>query len=124
MLNIASLEKYDSQKMYKIYDKWPDIARESFETRQKTIDIENVDHIVFAGMGGSGALSDLMFSIFSKTGIHIDIVKGYLLPKTVNSKTLVVTISVSGDTVETLNILKSAHKIKSRVISFSNGGKI
>ena len=124
MLNIATLEKYDSQKMYKIYDKWPDIARESFETEQKTIDIVNVDHIVFAGMGGSGALSDLMFSIFSKTGIHIDIVKGYLLPKTVNSKTLVVTISVSGDTVETLNILKSAHKIKSRVISFSNGGKI
>ena len=58
-MNIASIEKYDLEKMYKIYDKWPDIARESFETEQKTIDIVNVDHIVFAGMGGSGALSDL-----------------------------------------------------------------
>ena len=124
ILNISNLEKYDSQKMYKIYDQWPDIARESFEIKQKSIDIENVKHIVFAGMGGSGALSDLMFSLFSKTGIHVDIVKGYLLPKTVNCKTLVVIISVSGDTVETLNILKSAHKLKTKLLSFSNGGKI
>jgi len=123
-LNISTLEKYDSEKMYKIYDQWPEIAYESFKIKQKSIDIEKIDHIVFAGMGGSGALSDLMFSLFSKTGIHIDIVKGYLLPKTVNSKTLVVTISVSGNTVETLNILRAAHKIKSKLISFSNGGKI
>jgi glucose/mannose-6-phosphate isomerase len=123
-LNISTLEKYDSEKMYKIYDKWPEIAQKSFKADYEPINFGKIEHIVFAGMGGSGALSDLMFSIFSKTGIHIDIVKGYLLPMTVNSKTLVVTISVSGDTVETLNILKSAHKIKSKTISFSNGGKI
>ena len=71
MLNIATLEKYDSQKMYKIYDKWPDIARESFELEQKSIDFQNIDHIVFAGMGGSGAIGDLFSSIFviTSTGI-------------------------------------------------------
>ena len=123
-MNISTLEKYDSEKMYKIYDQWPEIAYESFKIKQKSIDIEKIDHIVFAGMGGSGALSDLMFSLFSKTGIHIDIVKGYLLPKTVNSKTLVVTISVSGNTDETLTILETANLLKCKIIAFAAGGQI
>ena len=124
MLNISTLEKYDSQKMYKVYDKWPQIAKESFESEQKCEDFENINHIVFAGMGGSGAIGDIFASILSKTKIHVTIVKGYLLPETVDSNTLVVIISVSGNTAETVSILKSAKKIGSKIIAFSSGGKI
>ena len=28
ILDFSTLEKYDSQKMYKVYDKWPQIAKE------------------------------------------------------------------------------------------------
>ena len=110
--------------MYKIYDKWPDIARESFESNQKPINFDNIDHIVFAGMGGSGAIGDIFASILSKTNIHVNIVKGYLLPPTVDSNTLVITVSVSGNTTETLAILEAAHKKKSKIITFSSGGKM
>ncbi len=110
--------------MYKIYDKWPDIARESFESNQKSINFDNIDHIVFAGMGGSGAIGDIFASILSKTNIHVNIVKGYLLPPTVDSNTLVITVSVSGNTTETLAILEAAHKTKSKIIAFSSGGKM
>jgi glucose/mannose-6-phosphate isomerase len=123
-LDIATLEKYDIQKMYKIYDKWPEIARESFESNQKPINFDNIDHIVFAGMGGSGAIGDIFASILSKTNIHVNIVKGYLLPPTVDSNTLVITVSVSGNTTETLTILEAAHKKKSKIIAFSSGGKM
>jgi glucose/mannose-6-phosphate isomerase len=123
-LDIATLKKYDIQKMYKIYDKWPDIARESFESNQKSINFDNIDHIVFAGMGGSGAIGDIFASILSKTNIHVNIVKGYLLPPTVDSNTLVITVSVSGNTTETLAILEAAHKTKSKIIAFSSGGKM
>jgi glucose/mannose-6-phosphate isomerase len=123
-LDIATLEKYDIQKMYKIYDKWPEIARESFESNQKPINFDNIDHIVFAGMGGSGAIGDIFASILSKTNIHVNIVKGYLLPPTVDSNTLVITVSVSGNTTETLAILEAAHKTKSKIIAFSSGGKM
>ena len=37
-------------------------------------------------MGGSGAIGDIFASILSKTKIHVSIVKGYLIPKTVNTK--------------------------------------
>ncbi len=110
--------------MYKVYDRWPEIAREAFESNQKSIDFEGIEHIVFAGMGGSGAIGDIFSSILSKTKIHVNVIKGYLLPTTVDSNTLVISVSVSGNTDETLAILDSAYKKKCKIIAFSSGGKV
>ena len=110
--------------MYEVYDKWPEIARESFESNQEPIDFDSIDHIVFAGMGGSGAIGDIFSAILSKTKIHVNVVKGYLLPTTADSNTLVIAVSVSGNTAETLTILDSAYKRKSKIIAFSSGGKM
>ena len=107
-MDVSLLEKYDSQKMYKVYDDWPNLARKAFGADLDPANFENIDHIVFAGMGGSGAIGDLFLSILSKTNIHVSVVKGFHLPNTVDEKTLVITLSVSGDTIETLSILKSA----------------
>ena len=63
-------------------------------------------------------------SILSKTKTHVNVVKGYHLPQTVDSNTLVVVISVSGNTAETFSVLDSAYKMKSNVIVFSSGGKL
>ena len=124
MLDIATIEKYDLQKMYKVYDKWPEIARESFESEQNSVNFDDINHIVFAGMGGSGTIGDIFAAILSNTKIHVNVVKGYHLPITVDSKTLVIVVSVSGDTAETTSILDSAYKIGSKIIAFSSGGKI
>ena len=110
--------------MHKIYDKWPQIARESYDTNHNIVDFGPVNHIIFAGMGGSGAIGDVLAAILSKTKIHVDVVKGYLLPKTITKDSLVITMSISGNTTETLNILKSANSITKKIISFSSGGKI
>jgi len=124
LLDISALDKIDPKGMYKIYDKWPQIARESFESNQNSIDFNNVNHIVFAGMGGSGAIGDMFSSLLSKTKIHVNVVKGYLLPQTVDSNTLIVAVSVSGNTAETLSVLDSANRRGSKIIAFSSGGKI
>lgn len=42
--------------MYHTYDRWPEIARNSYEEDLREISHDGIDHIVFAGMGGSGAL--------------------------------------------------------------------
>ena len=110
--------------MYTVYDRWPNIARESFESNQDSVNFDDINHIVFAGMGGSGAIGDIFASILSKSKIHVNVVKGYALPKTVDSETLVVVTSVSGNSVETLSILESAHKLNSKIIAFSSGGKM
>ena len=123
-MNISLLEKCDSQKMYKIYDDWPNLAKKAYASDLEPANFENIDHIVFAGMGGSGAIGDLFASILSKTNIHVTLVKGYLLPKTVDKNTLVVTTSVSGNTIETLTVLKSAQKLNCKIIAFCSGGKM
>jgi glucose/mannose-6-phosphate isomerase len=124
LIDKTSLEKFDPQGMHKIYDKWPEIARQYYEEDFIEIDFGKITHVVFAGMGGSGAIGDVFASILSKTNIHVEVVKGYLLPKTVDSKSLIVITSVSGNTEETLNILDSAFKIKCKIIAFSGGGKM
>ena len=110
--------------MHTVYDRWPEIAKQSYESNHDSIDFQDINHIVFAGMGGSGAIGDIFYSILSKTKIHICVVKGYLLPKTVDSNTLVVTTSISGDTAETLTVLDSAKKLGSKLVAFSSGGKM
>ncbi len=81
MIDLSTLNKYDKQGMYKIYDKWPQIAKKSYNLNLESVDIKDIDHIVFAGMGGSGALGDILSAILSKNDIHVNVVKGYLLPK-------------------------------------------
>ena len=110
--------------MHRIYDDWPNIAKSYYEKDLKKVNFIGVDHIVFAGMGGSGALGDIFSAILSKTDIHVCVVKGYHLPNTVDSNTLVVAISISGNTDETLRILESAHNQKCKLIAFASGGKM
>jgi glucose/mannose-6-phosphate isomerase len=101
---------------------WPEISHKAYEFDLEPIHFDNIEHIVFAGMGGSGAIGDLFSSILSKSDIHVSLVKGYLLPKTVDKNTLVVTTSISGNTVETLTVLESAKKLDCKLIAFSSGG--
>ncbi len=110
--------------MYKIYDQWPEIALKSFEFEHVPINFDNIKHIVIAGMGGSGAIGDMFESILSKSKIHVNVVKGYTLPQTVDTDSLVITVSVSGNTAETLSVLESALKIGCKIIAFSSGGKM
>ena len=122
LLTIENLKDIDSQSMYKIYDKWPDIAKESYKNLLPKIDLKNIDHVVFAGMGGSGAIGDVFASILSKMDIHVTVVKGYLLPKTVNENTLVVCTSISGNTDETLTVLQNSNKSDAKFVGLSSGG--
>lgn len=124
MINFSNIRKFDSQKMFDVYDNWPKIADRAYENDYEFFDGGSISHIVFAGMGGSGALSDVFSSILSKTHMHVSVVKGYTLPRTVDKKTLVITSSVSGNTIETFSVLKMANRIGSKIIAFSSGGVI
>jgi glucose/mannose-6-phosphate isomerase len=80
--------------------------------------------VVFAGMGGSGAVGEILSGVLSKSNIHVSIVKGYHLPNPVDSGTLVIASSVSGNTEETLTVVNKALKKRLKVIAFASGGKM
>ncbi|MGY5148913.1 MAG: SIS domain-containing protein [Candidatus Nitrosopumilus sp. bin_68KS] len=122
MFDLKTLKKIDKKSMYQAYDSWAEISKESYNSNIKITEFRDIDHIVFIGMGGSGTIGDIFSSILSKTNIHVSIVKGYLLPKTVDKKSLLIFTSVSGNTIETLSALKNAKKQGFKTISFSSGG--
>ncbi|MDE2590969.1 MAG: glucose-6-phosphate isomerase, partial [Patescibacteria group bacterium] len=62
---------------------------------------------------------DVLSSILSKSHIHISTVKGYHLPATVDKNTLVIAVSVSGETDETISVLNESIKTKCKKIVFS-----
>ena len=124
-MKFSDIQRYDTKKMYEAYEKWPEIAQENYFAGdlQKT-QFKNIDHIVFAGVGGSGTIGDVISSILSKNDIHVNVVKGYLLPKTVDHNTLIVTTSVSGNSKEAITVLQNSKKSKGKFLAFSSGGKI
>ena len=105
-MDISLLEKYDSQKMYKIYNMWPQVAKSAYESNLCFLHLDDIDHIVLAGMGGSGAICDVLCAILSKTDIHTSVVKGFHLPNTVDEKTLVISIIFILSAIQ----LKKQHK--------------
>ena len=124
MLTKENLEKNDPNGMHTIYDRWAEIARDAYNSDLDSVDFNDIEHVVFSGMGGSGTIGDLFSSILSKTNIHTTVVKGYELPNTIDKNTLVVATSVSGNTIETITTLESANKKNCKVIAFSSGGMI
>ena len=124
LITKLNIENIDKKEMYKVYDNWPEIAKNSYEENWKSLKYENIDDIVFAGMGGSGSIGDIFSAILSQTKLHVTIVKGYALPKTVDKNSLVVITSVSGNTAEALSILDQAKSSDCNLIAISSGGKI
>ena len=121
-MRINEIEKFDPQKMFKAYDDWPVLARDAFKKDFSKMDLKDIDHVVLAGMGGSGAIGDIIAAILSRKDIHVSVVKGYLLPKTVDGKTLVIATSISGNTKETLSILDYKSKSDAKFVAISSGG--
>ena len=124
LITKLDIENIDKKEMFKVYDKWSEIAKNTYEENWKSLEYENIDHIVFAGMGGSGSIGDIFSAILSQTKLHVTVVKGYALPKTVDKNSLVIVTSVSGNTAEALSILEQAKSLDCNLIAVSSGGKI
>ncbi|MBA32128.1 MAG: glucose-6-phosphate isomerase, partial [Chloroflexi bacterium] len=124
MITREKINEIDADRICDAYNKWPEIAKDCFENNSQKIDLKEIRNVIFVGMGGSGTVGDVISSIFSRTNIHVSVVKGYVLPKTVDKNTLIVIISVSGDTDESVTVLKNAILTNAKIISFSSGGKL
>lgn len=88
-------------------------------------DFPKPENIVIAGMGGSAIGGELVKdSTRSQAPVPIEVNKDYTLPAYVNRKTLVVVVSYSGDTEESLSAFLDALKRKSTVYCVSSGGTL
>lgn len=124
MIDGSALEGVDAGGIHRTYDRWPELASEFYGREAEPVDDAGIDHVVFAGMGGSGTVGDVFSSILSRENMHVSVVKGYRLPRTADAGTLVVATSVSGDTDETMAVLAEAAGAGIRTVSFASGGRM
>ena len=81
--------------------------------------------VVICGMGGSGIAGDVAAATATAGGIMpVSVVKGFALPAFVESHTLVVLASYSGDTEETIACFEQAHDRGAQMIAVTTGGRL
>lgn len=83
------------------------------------------ENIVIAGMGGSALAGRIVKSLFEKEiKVPFQVVTEYGLPAFVDEKSLVVVVSYSGNTEETLSCFREAKKRGARIFAITTGGKL
>jgi len=88
-------------------------------------DYASVSNIVITGLGGSAIGGDfLRLFVNDKLGIPVVVNRDYILPKFVNSQTLLFAVSYSGNTEETLSAYSQARLQGARIVALTNGGKL
>lgn len=86
---------------------------------------EPLGNIVICGLGGSGIGGELLKSyLYSKISIPIFNVHSYDLPKYVNNNSLLVAVSYSGNTAETLSCFAAGIKAGAKTICVTSGGRL
>jgi glucose/mannose-6-phosphate isomerase len=82
-------------------------------------------NVVICGMGGSGISGNIVAeAVASEIKIPIIVNKDYFLPNYINSKSLVIISSYSGDTEETLLALNEAIEKEAKIVCITSGGKL
>lgn len=85
---------------------------------------EDFDNVVICGMGGSGIAGALAKELFVDSAKPIETWADYRLPGFVGERTLVIAVSYSGDTEETVDSVRYAVEKKAKVLIISKGGKL
>ncbi len=82
------------------------------------------DHssIVISGMGGSGIAGKIFSELYSKRPVYT--LDDYMIPEFVNSSTLFIAMSYSGNTEEIIAATEEAKRRGARVVALSSGGKL
>jgi glucose/mannose-6-phosphate isomerase len=85
----------------------------------------NVQNIVVTGLGGSGIGGTILSEVVqSECPVPIIVNKDYFLPAFVNSNTLVIISSYSGNTEETLSAMKQAIDKNAQIVCVTSGGEV
>lgn len=82
-------------------------------------------NIIVTGLGGSAIGGDILRTYaLSRAGIPVLVNRDYDMPRFVNADSLVLAVSYSGNTEETLSAYKQAVKQGAAVIAVTSGGKL
>ncbi|MDG6998260.1 MAG: hypothetical protein JRN15_04005 [Nitrososphaerota archaeon] len=99
------------------------MARSAWSESQPPQLDRSYSSMLLVGMGGSGIIGEMISDLTSEfDGIRIDLLKDYHIPRYYTSDTLVVGVSASGNTEETISVINEASKRGLDICAFGSGG--
>ncbi|MFQ5794402.1 MAG: bifunctional phosphoglucose/phosphomannose isomerase [Candidatus Bipolaricaulia bacterium] len=118
-------ECYDSQGMLGILKRFPEQCRTALGIGARFQIPEGlktgIDEIIVLGMGGSGITGDLIKRFAIRP---VSVCRNYQLPEFADDHTLLLAVSYSGNTEETLSALQDGLQRGGQVICISSGGEL
>ena len=123
--DINVIKQYDPGDVLSGVLNIPEQARYEVVIHEGSNQRRDFKNIVIAGMGGSALAAD-MVRVLTAGWLHLplEVVKGYDLPGFVGEETLVIAVSHSGNTEETLSCYQQALDKKSCLAVMSTGGEL
>jgi len=126
--DIKGIEATDQQSMRSVLAGFPQHCQEAFQLGKKLslpAQFTKVRNILFSGMGGSAIGAEIISSYLRKEiKVPISVNRDYSLPGFANEETLVILVSYSGNTEETLSAYQEAVEKRVKIIIVTSGGEL
>ncbi len=129
------IEQIDTSKQLEILSQWSALFKEArknslglvipkkYSWKNKNVNYTTPQNIVICGMGGSAIAGDYIYYLLKdKLSIPILTNREYRLPSFVSDTTLVICVSYSGNTEETLSCFKDALQKSAMLLAVSSNG--
>lgn len=124
VLSSKKIKKYDKSDMFSLLVNFSEQCYKGYNIIPPEID-KKFNKIVFSGMGGSGISGDVLkVLIEEKSKIPLFVIKDYNLPDFIDSDTLFIAESFSGNTEETISTLNIAKNRNCKIVCLSSNGKL
>jgi glucose/mannose-6-phosphate isomerase len=127
--DLEYMRKLDKSNMLQFLRRFPEGCRRAIEITKKA-DLSSLadrtfSSVVFVGMGGSAIGGQLISDwLRDKASFPMYVSKGYKIPGFIGSETLVLAVSYSGNTEETLFALEEARERGAPVLCVTSGGRL
>ncbi len=117
------IDEFDSEDLLSDIKELPTQLKEGYDLVED-ITLQNPSKVIITGMGSSFSAGHLLKSYLRESGVMVIANQDYSLPETTDGDSLVIAISYSGNTEETVSAYREAVRKKCSVISLSRGGKL
>ena len=125
---ISELQSVDASNMLQSIRDFPDQLLSGWASMQQlTVPTHYIQatHVVIIGVGTSALAGQLVEQLaYQTSGVPINVCQSSQLPGYVSGKTLVIAVSYSGQTQETVQAFREAGERGSKLFGISTGGEI
>ncbi|MEZ4698735.1 MAG: bifunctional phosphoglucose/phosphomannose isomerase [Rhodothermales bacterium] len=127
-LSLSDIRRIDTRGMFDLVSGFPDHFKQGRAIAEEvslTLDATKKKQLVVIGMGGSAISGDLLrcYAV-DQSPIPIQVVRHYALPASIDSNTVVVASSFSGNTEESLAGFEEALARKATIVCIASGGAL